>query len=76
MSSYDLECFSSEFDFLSKINHPNVVRVFDLKEDDKAVYLIMEYLNGQSLALELENAFSETEAVGLEEEEAKGIFLK
>ena len=76
MASYDLKCFSKEFDFLSKITHPNVVKVFDLKEDDKAVYLIMEYLNGQNLALELEIAFAESEGAGLDEEHAKEIFLK
>lgn len=76
MGSYDIKCFLKEYDLLSNITHPNVVRVFDLKEDDKAVYLIMEYLNGKNLASELEEALAETEGAGLDEEHAREIFLK
>lgn len=76
MNKYEMNCFLDEFNFLKTITHPNVVRVFDLKEDSKAVYLIMEYLNGPNLALELEQVYTETGGLGLDEDHARDIFLK
>jgi serine/threonine protein kinase len=76
MTTYDMKCFVDEFEFLSQINHPHIVRVFDLKEDDKAVYLIMEYLNGSTLASQLEQVVSENDGLGFSEEHAQEIFLK
>ena len=76
MGNYDLKCFSDEFEFLSQINHPNVVRVFDLIQDDKSVYLIMEYLNGPTLTTQLEQVISENDGLGFSEEQAQEIFLK
>jgi len=76
MSSYDLNCFVEEFTFLSQISHPHIVRVFDLREDAKAVYLVMEYLNGSTLAAQLEQVVSENGGLGFSEEQAREIFLK
>lgn len=76
MNEYDLECFKKEFTLLSGFNHPNIVHVFDLKEDDSAVYLIMEYLNGETLSSELDRTFKETGKRVFDEEIAKDIMVK
>lgn len=76
MNSYELQCFREEFKLLSQINHPNVVKVFNLKEDAEAVYLVMEYLNGPTLTAQLERVFTETNGMGFDEDEAREIFLK
>lgn len=41
--------FLREGEAASRINHPHVVSVFDVGEDDGAPYLVMEYLEGQTL---------------------------
>lgn len=38
-----------EVENLMTINHPNIVKLFDLYEDDKAVHLVMEYCSGGEL---------------------------
>lgn len=76
MNNYDLECFKKEFMLLSKINHANIVHVFDFKEDESAVYLIMEYLNGESLTKEMETLYKETGSRVYDEEDAKDIIVK
>ena len=37
-----------------QLNHPNVVTVFDLEQDDQYYYLIMEYIEGMPLSKVLE----------------------
>src|SRR5512144_796689 len=32
-----------------KLNHPNIVRVYDFDRDDSTIFLLMEYLSGKSL---------------------------
>lgn len=76
MNAYEVECFKDEFELLKKINHPNVVRVFDLKEDAEAVYLVMEYLNGPSLTAQMEQVYMETGGRGFPEEQAQEILAK
>lgn len=38
-----------EIDILSKLNHPNVIRLFDWFEDKDKIYLVMEFVNGKDL---------------------------
>jgi eukaryotic-like serine/threonine-protein kinase len=52
---------------LARINHPGVCQVFDVIEDGDALVLILELLEGQSLADRLgRNTISTSEAVGIE----------
>lgn len=76
MSEYDIKCFVEEFHFLKQINHPHIVNVYDLKEDENSVYLIMEYLNGSTLSQQLEQVVTESGGLGFSEEDAQEIFLK
>jgi serine/threonine protein kinase len=36
--------------FAARINHPNVVRVHDVTHTDRITYVVMEYIDGRSLA--------------------------
>ena len=41
--------FKKEASMLSKLNHPNIVKLLNFYENDKGVYLIMEYVEGYTL---------------------------
>ena len=57
-----------EFEILSKLDHPNIVKVFERMEYDDFTYLIMEYLPGGNLKTKVQ------EAKGLSEDEASEIY--
>ena len=42
--------FLLEAQFLAKLNHPNLVTIYDISRDDEGPYLVMEYVEGESLA--------------------------
>jgi serine/threonine protein kinase len=41
--------FKLEADILSKLDHPNIVRVFDFIEEPDGLHLVMEYVEGRTL---------------------------
>jgi serine/threonine-protein kinase len=43
--------FHQEATAISKLNHPNIVQVFDFGRVDSTMYLVMEFLKGEDLAL-------------------------
>ena len=43
--------FHREATSISRLNHPNIVQVFDFGRVDQSMYLVMEYLPGEDLAL-------------------------
>jgi serine/threonine-protein kinase len=47
------ERFLREGRFAAQLSHPNVVAVFDTGEDDGQPYIVMEYVDGASLAEEV-----------------------
>ena len=40
--------------YAARINHPNVVRILDVTHTDEITYIVMEYIEGQSLAKAIE----------------------
>lgn len=53
-----------EMEILKKLDHPNIIRVYDFFEDSKNYYLVMEYCEGGELFNKIEkmSRFSEDEA--------------
>jgi eukaryotic-like serine/threonine-protein kinase len=54
--SSSLERFYREARVLAALRHPNIVRAYDLDQDDKLHFLIMEYVDGSSLQEIVEKA--------------------
>jgi len=46
--------FIREAQITAKLQHPNIVQVFDVGENNGAPYMVMEYINGSSLSKILE----------------------
>jgi eukaryotic-like serine/threonine-protein kinase len=55
--------FLQEYEVVAGIDHPNVVRIFDLGIADDHAYIAMEYLSGGTLAQCLTSALSRGEAL-------------
>ena len=46
-----INSFKSEAKASAKLNHPNIITVFDFGQDRQRLYLVMEYVNGRDLKL-------------------------
>jgi serine/threonine-protein kinase len=57
-----LEMFFDEARIAARLNHPNIVQIFDLGQDGDDYFIAMEYLEGESLAY-LEHQARKTEKV-------------
>jgi serine/threonine-protein kinase len=61
------QMFLAEARIASQVRHPNVCQILDLGEDHGILYLVMEWVDGDSLStlLELEDAFARRLSYGL-----------
>ena len=61
------ERFVKEAKIQAKFSHPNVVNIFNYIDDGKDVFIVMEYVNGQTLDQKLKNegTISEDEAINI-----------
>ena len=65
----DLSKFKNEINILSKVDHPNIIRLYEIFEDERYISLIMEFCQGGELfqkineLAEKDQSFSEKEAV-------------
>ena len=59
--------FTREANAASKLNHPNVVQVYDVGEVDNRHYIVMEYVRGRTLKqlIQIRGALHKEEAVGI-----------
>ena len=64
----DPDKFKSEFDILRQLDHPNIIKLFEVFEDKKYIYFIMEVCEGGELFERI------TEKGAFNEEEAKDAF--
>jgi DNA-binding NarL/FixJ family response regulator len=55
--------FLQEYEVIARVDHPNVVRIFDLGVADDHAYLAMEYLSAGSLAERLAKPVAAAEAI-------------
>src|SRR4051794_40950823 len=60
-----LRRFEQEFRAASRLDHPNVVRALDYDDKGSTPYLVMEFVEGESLGrkLEREGKLSEADAI-------------
>ena len=43
----------NEIDILKQVDHPNIVKLFDIYEDDKYFFLVMELMVGGEVSINL-----------------------
>lgn len=69
------QLFLEEASVLAKFNHPAIVRVWDVFEDNGTAYLVMEYLSGHTLLGHLAQygTLSSSEVLGLMEPLLAGL---
>jgi serine/threonine protein kinase len=70
-----LKRFEQEFRAASRLDHPNIVRAIDYSDNGNAPYLVMEFVEGESLGqkLEREGRMSEAEAIRIIAQVAQGL---
>lgn len=65
----DIKYFKNEINILSMLDHPNILRLFEIFEDQKKFYLIMELCTGGNLLSRMsKNHYREKEAAKLMEQ--------
>jgi len=57
----DSRAFPAESAILRKLNHPSLPRIFDILEDESSYYMIVDYIEGESLDKKLKECGSFTE---------------
>jgi DNA-binding NarL/FixJ family response regulator len=65
--------FLQEYEIIAKIDHPNVVKIFDLGIADDHAYIEMEYLAGGSLAERLTSVLSRSQALDYARQIARAL---
>lgn len=70
-----LKRFEQEFRAASRLDHPNIVRALDYGDNGNTPYLVMEFVDGESLGqkIEREGALPEVEAIRLIAQVAQGL---
>src|SRR5262245_57003671 len=70
-----LKRFEQEFKAASKLDHPNVVRALEFGGSDSSPYLVMEFVEGESLGqqLEREGKMEEGDALRIIAQVAQGL---
>lgn len=49
MDAEFLENFRREARIIASLNHPNIIQIYDIEEQYRTIFIIMEFLRGQSL---------------------------
>ncbi len=70
-----LKRFEQEFRAASRLDHPNIVRALDYGDNGNTPYLVMEFVDGESLGqkIEREGRMPETEAIRIIAQVAQGL---
>lgn len=64
LSEEDRAALGNEIDILKQVDHPNIVKCYDIYEDEKYIYIVMELLLGGELFDQIikKTRFTEREA--------------
>jgi len=57
----DIKCLVKEIELLRLLNHPGIVKLYEVYEGEKHIYLIMEYIKGGNLLSHLKEIKTYTE---------------
>ena len=70
-----LKRFEQEFRAASRLNHPNIVRALDYGDGGESPYLVMEFVDGESLGqkIERDGRMEEVEAIRIINQVAQGL---
>src|SRR5215475_13484115 len=70
-----LKRFEQEFKAASRLDHPNIVRAIAYGDNGSSPYLVMEFINGESLGQRLDRVgkMPETEAIRIIAQVAQGL---
>ena len=70
-----LKRFEQEFRAASRLDHPNIVRALDYGDNGSSPFLVMEFVEGESLGqkLEREGRMPETDAIRIIAQVAQGL---
>ncbi len=70
-----LKRFEQEFHAARRLDHPNLVRALDFGQEGGVPYLVMEFVEGESLGqkIERDGRMNETEAIRLVAQVAQGL---
>jgi eukaryotic-like serine/threonine-protein kinase len=55
--------FKREAEYLSKLSHPNIVKFYSLEQDEKHIFLVMEYIVGRKIRTHIKNSPTPVEDV-------------
>lgn len=53
-----LKCLKAEVDLLKGLDHPNLPKIYDVIEEDDHIYVVMDYVEGESLQKKLDRGES------------------
>ena len=70
------ERFDREARAISQLDHPHICAVHDVGEQDGVAYLVMQYLEGETLAARLETASAQRDRAGLPLDDALTIAIQ
>lgn len=62
-----------EYELISKIDHPNVIVIDEIGEDDELLYIVMEHFDAGDLKQRIEHRFSTIQAIKYLKEIAAGL---
>jgi serine/threonine protein kinase len=70
-----IERFKNELKFARKIAHRNVCKMYDLNEDEKILYITMEYVKGEDLKslIRGKGKYAEKEAIATARQVCEGL---
>lgn len=54
--NFDMETLKNEFDAMTQLKHPNIPEVYDYVENNEHPYVVMEYIEGNTLLQVLEKS--------------------
>lgn len=64
-NSRNMQSIVREIQILRKLNHPNIIKLYEVYENDLYIHIVLEYLNGGELYQQLQSKgiYSESDAV-------------